>query len=255
MTHPHLSAEWIFFDIGGTLLEIYRPLAELVHDYLAREGYQVPVEPLYQAVRTTVASLPTRHPSYTSLEANRDWWMHLYEGTLNLGIGTQEIPQLLLATVRDALWEQHRRGDNLRVYADAEGVVETLSERGFRLGVISNWDDTLSPILDRFGLLTAFELLIVSSDLGLEKPDPTIFQHALERAGIDPAASIHIGDDWQCDVVGAAQTGIQPIWIDRGVRKVVVQSAPPDQTELPIKPVTITTLSTVTSFLIKSQTV
>ncbi|MBI4752068.1 MAG: hypothetical protein HY774_26570 [Acidobacteria bacterium] len=73
MNHSHLSAEWIFFDIGGTLLGIYRPLAKLVQEYLGQAGDQMPVDPLYQTVQKTVTSLPTRHPSYTHLEANTDY--------------------------------------------------------------------------------------------------------------------------------------------------------------------------------------
>lgn len=248
MIHRASGPEWIFFDIGGTLLEIYRPMAEVMQDYLLRAGHVVPVDPIKAAVKQVVSTLPTRHPSYVNLDHNRGWWMTLYEETLRLATHDQNISTKTLFQVREAIWEQHRRGDNLRLYADAKGLLEILQERGFHLGVISNWDDTLPPILDRFGMLSYFEVIVVSMDHGHEKPARTIFEQALQQAGTLPENCAHVGDDWMCDIVGAAQLGIQPVWVERGVRAVVVQSAQPDAAPLLIDPIKVTSLSALTNY-------
>ncbi|MBX7222131.1 MAG: HAD-IA family hydrolase [Blastocatellia bacterium] len=247
MRRKAVKPDWIFFDIGGTLLEIYRPMAEVMHDYLGRAGHVVPVDPIKSAVRRVVPHLPTAHPSYIDPTENRRWWMTLYEQALREATLDHNVPEPSLLTVRDRIWEQHHRGDNLRVYADAHGLVDSLHDQGFRLGVISNWDDSLGPILARYGLSSAFDVVVTSTDLKTEKPDPRIFEHALNQAGIDPHRAAHVGDDWKCDVMGAAQVGMQPVWIERGVRSVVVQSAQPDEVKLPVEPIRLKSLQELPS--------
>jgi HAD superfamily hydrolase (TIGR01549 family) len=98
-----------------------------------------------------------------------------------------------------------------------EFVVPTLrmlKERGDRLVVVSNSNGTLRAALTRLGLIAFFDLVIDSAEEGLEKPDRRLFELALSRAGASPSETIHVGDMYYVDVVGARAAGISPVLVD-----------------------------------------
>jgi REG-2-like HAD superfamily hydrolase len=240
--------EWIFFDIGGTLLEIRRPMTEIIVECAAEAGFEVSSSVAKASVKRAIAHLPSRHPSYTDLTGNRRWWVGFFEDALAGVAASLGVRPAALLPVCDALWERHRRGDNLHLFPDAVGLIQRLRERGFRLAVISNWDDTLPDILRRDGLRDDFEFLAVSCDVRSEKPEPAIFDYALHRSGARPEACLHVGDDWRCDVFGAARCGIQPAWIRREMPAAVAQAAAPDDSEVAIPPMRLSELSELADF-------
>jgi HAD superfamily hydrolase (TIGR01549 family) len=73
--------------------------------------------------------------------------------------------------------------------------------------------------ISQTGLESAFSVVVISGDLGIGKPDPRIFGHALEALGvshIDPAEAVMVGDSWERDVEGALGAGLGAIWISHG---------------------------------------
>jgi HAD superfamily hydrolase (TIGR01509 family) len=93
----------------------------------------------------------------------------------------------------------------------AEALVE-LRALGLRLVVVSNSDGTAERGLTRLGLRQLVDAIVDSQIVGFEKPDPRIFQHAL--AGRDPATTLHVGDLYSVDVVGARRAGIHALLLD-----------------------------------------
>jgi REG-2-like HAD superfamily hydrolase len=126
-----------------------------------------------------------------------------------------------LAPVLDELFETFRRPSTWRVYDDARAALTALRDDGAGLGVISNWDRRLTPLLDGLGLGGYFEVSVVSQLVGIEKPDRRIFQIAAERAGAAAESCVHVGDSVHFDVDGARGAGFQAILVQRG------ESAPP----------------------------
>ena len=94
---------------------------------------------------------------------------------------------------------------------DTVSTLQRLSDRGHRMAVISNWDETLEFILRRRGLLGFFEFVVSSADLGAAKPDRRIFDAALELANVPPTEAVHVGDEYDADVRGARGVGIRPV--------------------------------------------
>jgi putative hydrolase of the HAD superfamily len=84
------------------------------------------------------------------------------------------------------------------VYPEAEEVLRTLQPK-YELAVVSSFDSRLRMILRQLGLLKYFRYVFVSSELGVDKPDPEIFRRALRLAGRDPSEVIHVGDDPERD--------------------------------------------------------
>jgi len=98
---------------------------------------------------------------------------------------------------------------------DASGLLARLTERGLRLGVISNWSADLPDYLARRGLARFFPIIIASEAVGSAKPHREIFLRGLAAAGCAPTNAVHVGDDYWADVVGARDIGMSPVLVDR----------------------------------------
>lgn len=98
-----------------------------------------------------------------------------------------------------------------------EGVPEALSElstMGLQLAVVSNSDGTVESVLERQGLRRHLSAVFDSHVVGLEKPDPRFFAHALAETGSDPETTLHLGDLYAADIVGARSAGIHAGLVD-----------------------------------------
>lgn len=93
-------------------------------------------------------------------------------------------------------------------------TLENLKEQGIRIGLISNWNDTARTVLDDTQLTSYFEKIIISSEVGMEKPDQRIFEIALDAIDIPADECIYVGDNYYDDVVGSKQVGMDSILIN-----------------------------------------
>ena len=99
-----------------------------------------------------------------------------------------------------------------------EGIKEFLGylkNKGIRTGVISNICYDFSVVAERINRLlpeNAFEFIITSSNYIFRKPNKRIFDLALEKAGLEPDEVWYIGDQYECDVKGALNAGLFPVW-------------------------------------------
>jgi putative hydrolase of the HAD superfamily len=116
----------------------------------------------------------------------------------------------------DSLWEAHEKVGLWTVACNgALEAVALLKERGLRLGVVSNAEGTVARNLDDAGFKGAFETVVDSHLVGVEKPDPAIFRIALERMSLDPERTVFVGDLPEVDVKGARAAGIPAVLLDR----------------------------------------
>jgi putative hydrolase of the HAD superfamily len=99
---------------------------------------------------------------------------------------------------------------------DAVATIEILRSAGYRLGVIANQPTQVRSALERDGLVPYFEVWGVSEDLGLQKPDPELFVHALRTARVDPAGAVMVGDRLDYDIRPAKTAGMRTVWVLRG---------------------------------------
>jgi putative hydrolase of the HAD superfamily len=113
------------------------------------------------------------------------------------------------------LYDSFGRADHWRLYADVEETLKGLRSRGLTLGIISNWSTRLRSIARETGLESLVDFIVVSSEVGVRKPDPRIFQVALDRAGAAPSEAVYVGDQVEDDVRGAERMGIRPVLIWR----------------------------------------
>jgi FMN phosphatase YigB (HAD superfamily) len=102
-----------------------------------------------------------------------------------------------------------------RSYPDVRPALEALRRRSLTLVCVSNWDCSLPDVLARCGIGDALDGVVVSATAGARKPDPAIFERALELAGCDPADALHVGDTPAEDLEGARAAGVRALLIDR----------------------------------------
>lgn len=100
-------------------------------------------------------------------------------------------------------------------YDDAIPCLERL--RGlYRLGVIANQPGEVRAAMARDGMAGFFEVWGISDELGVGKPDPTLFELAARGAGVAPADAVMVGDRLDYDVRPAKRVGMRAIWMLRG---------------------------------------
>jgi putative hydrolase of the HAD superfamily len=188
----------VFLDALGTLVELEPPWISL------RPGIPAEIsdERLEQALRAEMAYY-------------RD---HAHEGRHDASLA--ELRERCAAIVSERL-EIEITADQLveairfDAYPDAAPALRELRERGERLVAVSNWDCSLPVVLERCGLGELLDGAVSSAAAGARKPDPAIFEQALELVGIGPDQALHVGDTPEEDVVGARAAGIRALLIDR----------------------------------------
>ena len=102
-----------------------------------------------------------------------------------------------------------------RPFPDVLPTLRSLCEQSKTLAVVSNWDPALPVLLAELGLAEFFAFILASAEAGVEKPDGRIFRLALQRLGLRPQEVVHIGDNYEADVLEARAVGITPILLDR----------------------------------------
>jgi putative hydrolase of the HAD superfamily len=114
-----------------------------------------------------------------------------------------------------ALWREHRRFNLWRKVPDGlVGAVAEVRALGVPVVVVSNSEGQLKRLFDNLGMGNAFDLLIDSHEVGVEKPHRRIFELALAPFGVPPSEALHLGDTFATDVAGARAAGLQAALID-----------------------------------------
>jgi putative hydrolase of the HAD superfamily len=188
----------VFLDALGTLVELEPPWISL-RDLVPSE---VSDERLVDAIRAEMAYYKEHaHEGRdeASLAELRERCAALVSRKLGMDVGVDEF----VAAIR------------FSAYPDAAPALRTLHDHGLRLVVVSNWDCSLPRVLDGCGLGELLDGTITSAEAGARKPDPAIFERALELADCEPEEALHVGDTADEDVAGARAAGIRSLLIDR----------------------------------------
>ncbi len=189
----------ITFDVGGTLVEPWPSVGE-VYLAVAREWGAVRADPA-EVNRRFAAVWRARRPGF---DYSRAAWAGVVAETLQGLVPWAEDPAFF-----DRLYTHFAGPAPWRVFPEVRPVLTALRDRGFRLAVLSNWDERLPGLLEALGLAGMFERVVVSRQVGWHKPDRRLFAHAAAQLGVAPAQLLHVGDDPLEDVEGARAAGWQ----------------------------------------------
>lgn len=104
--------------------------------------------------------------------------------------------------------------DQWRPYADARPVLRCLRQAGIRTALVSNVGIDIRGVLDRYGISDYLDTTVLSCQAGTVKPEPAIFQHAMQALGVRPEECLMVGDSYLADA-GAAAIGIRTLLLPR----------------------------------------
>ena len=202
-----MSIDTLFLDAGGVLIF---PNWQRVSDVLRTHGVQVDPGVLAAAEPAAKRRIDTRDIIAASTDQQRSF------PYFDLVLAEANVPQN--AATEAALKELHAYHQAHNLWEDVPpDVVPALArfrDLGLRVIVISNANGTLRLCFDRVGLTVCLDDALDSHVEGVEKPDPRLFQIGLERAGSTPDRTMHVGDLYHVDVVGARNAGIRPMLLD-----------------------------------------
>ena len=208
------SIKAVFFDVGNTLLLPFPSVVDICAEVLATHGYTVDPEKLGQALALADENYEEKYwtdDSFWMRETDTaNFWIELYELMLQ-DAGLQE-NRTELAT---DIYAEFGQAERWQPYPDVMPVLSKLSEEGLKIGLVSNWDTRLNSLSIETGMSKYLDFVVSSANVGLMKPQPQIFELALERAGVEADQALHVGDHYYADILGARSVGITPILLDR----------------------------------------
>lgn len=207
--------EIVFLDAGGTMLDPHPSFAELFAKVCAENGRPVGAadvlavqERIAPHLVELVAEAGLDQGPSLSPEASRAFWSFTYRRFL------EELGAVDEALV-EKLYERFSDPSSYRLYDDVVPTLTRLADAGYRLGVISNFDGWLETMLIELEIHHSFDTHVISGVEGVEKPDPAIYRLAVDRAGVAPETSVHVGDSPAMDIEPARAAGLNTVLIDR----------------------------------------
>jgi len=200
----------VVFDLDGTLVDTAPDLISALNFVLDREGMApVPLKSARNMIGAGARKLIER----------------------GLEIGGRAVTQDDLARLmRDFIdYYAAHIADASRPFEGLEAALDDLEQRGYRFAVCTNKLEWLSKLLlDRLGLSARFSAICGADTFGVSKPDPTILQQTIARAGGQVSASIMVGDAGP-DVGVARRAGIPVIGVEFGYTDVPIAELRPDR--------------------------
>lgn len=177
-----MNIEWIFFDVGSTLVDETE-----AYDHRARE--------MIENTDVTFSDFDSKRIELAKLGFDGNSEAIKYFGLKKTPWHSEdEVP-----------------------FPDVYDTLETLKERGYKLGIIANQVEGTAQRLEARGLLKYFDVVAASAELGVAKPDKMIFQKAFELAECQPLNSVMVGDRLDNDIIPAKKLGMKTVWLRKGL--------------------------------------
>jgi len=199
----------VTFDFGQTL-------AELDHDFLMRRvhGFGAELDPV--ASHAATVSAWHAYGAAKSLGHARAWQAMILEILRGGGvrkIRAEAADPAYAEKIAQLLWDAQPTHNLWRKpIAGMFELVAELREKQVPVGIISNSEGHLAELVGELGQSALFPVIIDSGRVGVDKPDPRIFQLAADALGVPLREIVHVGDAWEADVLGARAVSAKAVW-------------------------------------------
>ena len=213
-----MTVRAVFFDVFGTLMP-YKNLPR--HEVLAKRANLVGLSLSAEQVRAALHKLESDSMGFAmagqlaseDVPRDRTYWVRTFGNVLKAA-GVQGSQDVIDAYATDMCDTFLQVGD---FYLDEETLptLRGLKQQGFTVAVISNAPKGLAKTLEQYGVLQELAFAVGSQDIGIEKPDPAIFNYALQATGFAAAESAYVGDEYMTDARAAQAAGMYGIFLDR----------------------------------------
>jgi putative hydrolase of the HAD superfamily len=211
-----MQVDAVLFDLFDTLLLLesqeayYPPSLKKLHEFLVKNGVNVSFEDfirVYFEVRDKFYS-----ESRESLEEPH-FNLRVSQTLHRLGYNFDASNSVIVGATM-AFAEEFMRYVSLDI--DAFDVLQKLHGK-YKLGLISNFaiPECGWKLLDKFGLKSFFDVVVISGDVNRRKPSPEIFERALRILGVEASKTVFVGDMLDLDVLGPKKVGMKTVFIER----------------------------------------
>ena len=187
----------VLLDAAGTLLRPRAPIADTYGRVARAHGAEVGDDEISGRLRAAMR----RHHDRRGEPSWRSYWGEVVRETTGC-----DAPAIL-----DELYELYAHASAWQVAEGAEAFAVAMAAAGIKTAVVSNWDLRLRPLLAELGVMAWVDLIVVSAEEGVEKPDPEIFVRTCTRLRVAPAHAIVVGDSYDDDVEGARRAGLRAL--------------------------------------------
>ena len=205
----------IFFDATDTLIYLPRSVGEHYHDVALKFGTDLDADDLNRAFRDAWKEAPPRMAfGRPRPDDDKGWWRALVNRVLEMTLPPDKEAVFPQEPYFETLYHHFAGPGVWAAFPEVHEVLGTLRDRGFDLGVISNFDRRLHAVFNHLRLTRYFRRIIISSEVGADKPDPAIFRYALDAYGAAANETLHVGDDPKRDG-GATAIGIAVFELER----------------------------------------
>ena len=203
----------IFFDAAGTLIRLTKSIG--AHYALVANGQGLTLDPeqLTRDFAIVWKEMPIRPATGEPREDDdKGWWRDLVERLFD------RVSPRIDPFDRDAFFEaayaHFAEAGVWELFPEVREVLDALVPR-YELAVVSNFDGRLRMIFQHLAISKYFRHVFLSSELGADKPDPWIYERALEISGLAPNEVLHVGDDPERDWAAASSAGLEVFRLNR----------------------------------------
>ena len=208
----------ITFDARGTLLRVRFPVGETYAAVARRHGAELSTEAIQAAFFDVFPGMPPLAFPPMSDDAlfarEYEWWRNLVERVV--AAAEQKVDDF--DKFFNELFAIYRGAEAWKPYREAASVLCLLRSAGYKLALVSNFDSRIEQVLVSLNLSIWFDAVVFSSRAGVPKPHPGIYERALAELDVEPAETLHVGDDLIKDWEAARAVGMDAILIDRNGR-------------------------------------
>jgi putative hydrolase of the HAD superfamily len=195
----------VTLDVGGTLLFPYPSVGDVYAEVMADHGIEVARGQLEERFRRMFALTRVGPRAVVDDSTEKEFWRGLVREVIGDFCREDGFEALF-----EDLYDAFANPDRWRTAADAVSTIEELTNRGYRLAVLSNADSRLRHVLEVLGISGLVEKVFISAEVGFEKPDPRIFRHVEQVLQVQPFQVVHVGDSQFHDGDGARAAGWSP---------------------------------------------
>lgn len=195
----------VLFDAAETLFTTRGTVGEIYGSVAGKYGSKASPEVIQDAF--------LRHFQGTgplSEEDEKRWWKDIVRRVFT-DVGMFEDFDRFFNEV----YEKFRSSQGWALFPETVEVLEELKRSRLKLGVISNFDSRIYPVMDSLGIRRFFDAIVLSSETGYCKPDPEIFAAAAAALGFPPVEILLVGDNPDDDVEAGLRAGFPSVLIDR----------------------------------------
>ncbi|NDD81576.1 MAG: HAD family hydrolase [Verrucomicrobia bacterium] len=193
----------VFFDAGGTLLRPAEPVGRTYARLAGHYGWTPPEDRLEQGFRAAWKTRTTQGAA-TDGTLGKEGWKQILRASVEAGGVPEKFP---FSEYFEEVYLHFARPDAWRDFPETEKAVASLRQRGILTGILSNWDPRLRQVLAGFDWAEQLDAVLISEEVGTEKPHPAIFRQAEQVVGREGQKCALIGDDPLSDQGGAAAAG------------------------------------------------